>query len=508
MKPKSPKEDSISKLNLILSILSVIIIFGGSSLIYYFSKGYRINILEQQIRRTGVLTVQTEPNIAQLYINNEPSGRTPRSRSLETGIHSISVWKQGYREWRKEIEILEGRATPIFPFLILEENTETTLWESTQPVAKNWTNKYRSHFIFLQQNSENDFTLWTYRINTPIWNLTPNPTQVLSTENDQFELNISPNGQLAILQQDNTNYLIELTKTNTLTTTNTIAIESETDYKIHWSNDNRHLIVENETEIKSIDTNNKQTYNILTKENNNEPIIWTTDEEGFLYTIKQLEDDDQNIHTYQIEQTKLDGTTTTYIIEKAYFQQDSSFIEHYRNNGEIYPEFKNSPQSTQSTGAITEIIVNQKANGVYIKTTSATYWYNIKTDRYRMISPYPAELIEISPDSKSLLFVNGEKIYKFTFDKEDGDHTKILGSKRIENILKENTQQITWLSNSSYIAYIKESYIHISEDDGENAQQIIPTENILIYSIKSARDYITTLEQEEVGTSIKQYRLK
>jgi flagellar basal body-associated protein FliL len=75
----------INIISLLISIFSVLFVVGGALVIFYFSKGYRISISEKNIRKTGVLTVQTEPSPADLYINGDDIGRTPRSRTLMLG---------------------------------------------------------------------------------------------------------------------------------------------------------------------------------------------------------------------------------------------------------------------------------------------------------------------------------------------------------------------------------------------------------------------------------------
>lgn len=509
---KAPKNETI-KVNitsLILSIFSIVFVFGGSFLIYYFSKGYRIDFDGRELRRTGVINVQSEPSGANFYIDGENLGRTPRSRTLDTGIHNVSVWRNGYREWRKDVEILEERTTPIFPFLILEDIQKTTLWESEFSVERYWINRYSSHFIFLTSNDEETFTLWSYRINTPIWHLTPNPMAILSVESDKFDLQVSANGQLGLLKTD-VYYVIEMQRVNDITSLEPLDIPLDQDYAIAWGNDNRHIILESESDILSLDTSRNIVHPLVEKDTEQE-YIWTTDEEGFFYLVESLHTPEDEHYIYAIQQTRIDGANPRYTIERVYFQKDEEFTQHYRDNGDVYPEFKNSPQSTQTTGQITSLDVNQSARGVFIQTTTSAYWYNIGNQRYRMVSPYPAQLLEFSPNSELLLFANGENIYTFRFDKEDGDHTKTLGSRRINNLQKDQITGLNWLSNSSYLSYIKDDTLFISEKDGENIQDLIGTDNLLLYSVKSSREHIVTLEIEDgilgMNVVIRQYRIR
>jgi hypothetical protein len=505
------KKLSLNIKGLVVSILSTLFILGGSLSIYYFSKGYRLDFSEREIRKTGVLTVQSEPSAANLYINDNSIGRTPRSRTLDVGTHNISVWRNGYREWKKNIEIVEEKSTPIYPFLILKEPVESTLWESEKPLVKYWVSKYKESFMFLQQENEDIYTLWQYRVNTPLWSLNPNPMQIITLETENIELNISPNGQIALLQMTNeegtTNYILELQRSTTIEDLTPLDISDLQGYTITWAKDNRHLILESQEDIISLDITRNIRY-LLQKKNDTNQYIWTTDEEGSFFILDPLHTQEDPTYTYALKQLNLDGTDPKYTIDKIYLQKDAKYAEHYRNNGDTYPEFKNSPTSTQTTGQIISIEVNQSAKGLFIKTETSTYWYNMEKDRYRMISPYPADLIQFSPDSKKLLFSNGDSIYIFTFDKEDANHTEEIGSKKIVNLPKNEVTEINWLSNSLYVYYIRNNSLFISEKDGENTQEIFNVNNKLLYSIKNSREHIITLEEEEETLSIHQYKIK
>ena len=62
-----------------------------------------------------------------------------------------------------------------------------------------------------------------------------------------------------------------------------------------------------------------------------------------------------------------------------------------------------------------------------------------------------------------------------------------------------------------HIVYTEDEKLFISEEDGENKQEIVSTENILLYSIKNSREYIVTLEivdDELTPLTINQYKIR
>lgn len=514
---KKNRERNVTIISLMLSVFSILFVVGGALTIYYFSKGYRINISDREIRKTGVLTVQSEPSAAQLYINGDSIGRTPRSRTLDVGTHNIVVSKSGYRDWRKNIEIIEEKSTPLFPFLLLEEPILSNIWQSEGTVEKYWINDHKDYFIFLQQNLEGQYSLWIYRINTPLWNLNPNPIQILTLETNAVELEISDDGQLAIARiteaQEQKSYIIELNKPISLDNLDPIEVLDASTYEITWSRDNRHIIMESPEQIVSLDVTSTSaladTVSVLLEKEPETEYIWSTDKEGFFYLLEPLHTTEDKTYSYALKQFQPDGTSPKYTIETVHFQKNKDFIEYYRENGDSYPEFTNSPHATQTIGEITYFEVNQDTNGVYLSTDTSAYWYDISSKKYRMICAHPAQIISFSPDSKKVLFANGDYVYVFTLDKEDGDHTEEIGTQKVVGLRKDEVSNISWVSNSTYIHYIKDNTLHISEKDGENEANILGMDNIIIHTVKSNRESIVTLEtQEENLIQINQYKIR
>lgn len=508
----------INIISLLISIFSVLFVVGGALVIFYFSRGYRISISEKNIRKTGVLTVQTEPSPADLYINGDDIGRTPRSRTLDVGINSISIQKDGYRDWNKQVEIVEEKSTLLFPLLILDEITPLSVWEEKGEVEKAWISDNEAYFIFLIKSEIGDRTLWTYRINSPVWNLNPNPVKLLTLVGEQeIDLEISHNGQKAIMtlteEKIKNHYIVDLTAPILLDNLEPIGIPDITESAYSWSRDNRHIILESDIEISAIDTtllpDVKEPSLLITKQPDTD-YIWNTDEEGFFYILERLDTEEDSTYIYALKQMLPNGQSPNYTIDKAYFQKETNYIDFYRENGDSYPEFTTSPQATQAIGKITYFEVNQKLNGIYIQTETSVYWYDITREKYRMICTHPAELISFSPDSRKVLFVNDNNYYIFTLKKEDADHTQEIGTKKVKNITKADTNQISWLSNSTYLYYVKDNKLQISEKDGENQTELLDIDPILLHTIRQNREYIVTLENnpKEASIVINQYRLK
>ena len=103
MKSDTPKK----ALPILVSILLTLSVYSGTLLIYLYASGWRIDFSNQSIKKTGVLTVESSPTLATIYVDKEEIGRTNKSSALGIGTYSIKVSKDGYYDWKKEIKILE-----------------------------------------------------------------------------------------------------------------------------------------------------------------------------------------------------------------------------------------------------------------------------------------------------------------------------------------------------------------------------------------------------------------
>ena len=52
--------------------------------------------------------MNSDPSGASLIVDGKPQGRTPKTLTLSPGPHKITVKKPGYREWTRELLVLDG----------------------------------------------------------------------------------------------------------------------------------------------------------------------------------------------------------------------------------------------------------------------------------------------------------------------------------------------------------------------------------------------------------------
>lgn len=498
----SPKKAKIHIGSILFPVLYTLMLFLVAAIIYLYSNGYRLDIFNKALIQSGVLGVESSPISADLYVNGKLVGKTPKSTSLEVGTYSTTLKMDGYYDWSKEVEIVEGKSTPIYPWLIKSNPVATTKWTSSGTLEKYWVSPYFSHTLILTKET-NGYTLWEYTLNPALWDFSSNPSVVLELDSKDIDITMSPSGQLALLKvtTDSTSqyYTLDTNSQQNLSELKPLKLDPKTAYTISWANNNTYLILESTDTILAYNIK-LDTSTTLVNKTAGVKYVWATDDQGFFYIVEDATTAENTFYTYRLKQISLDGASSKYIIDNFYFGKTEEYITEYREDGFVSVEFTSAPESTLSAGAIDFIEVNQKAQGVYMKTSLATYWYNIENQKFMMISPYPASLIAFNPNSRELLFKDANQIGVYTFDKTEGDHTVIIGTKGVKNITDiSKVQNLRWLPNTYNVIYSEENSISVADRDGENKSFIAQPAQLLTFLFRDSQNSVLTFTTDDQG---------
>ncbi len=502
---------------ILTSVLATFAVYTGALLIFLYVQGWRVDLLDQSIKQVGVLTVDSSPSQANIYVNGQHKGRTAKSTTLDVGTYNVRVSREGYYDWNKDVDIVEEKSTPVSAYLIRTEFEEETVFQSDLTLDNYWVDKNNNHLLMLL-NDGLSLRLLHHTINTGFWTLNSTPLTILEIDNDieepitQLDLQLSPSGEKAILQiiteTTDSKYVIPTTRISQYEEiiTTPLPLTEFSNYTLSWAKDENFLILESDNDVISYNLERNTKHLLYRKVDDLD--VWSTDEDGYFYIFRNNTLEDESVLTYSLEQYNLDGSGKTTLIPNIYFQSNKEFINSYRGSDFQFSYFTNSPENTQTTGEITDFIVKQDLTGIYIKTTEATYWYNSTTGKYITVSTYPADVIQFSPDGDKVL-INSQGNYKvFIFDKEEGDHTVTIGTHPINNLNSDLVKRIHWLSNSRYFQFEEDNFIYISDIDGDNKTPLLESEGITYWTVTSSReDLITLTESENTGIVLTSYTI-
>jgi len=508
MKPSSQAGSDVKKhiASILFPILYSLMLFIIATIIYFYANGYRLDLSKQQITQTGVVDVEGSILGANVYVNNKLIGKTPKSTSLDVGNYQITVKRDGYYDWDKNITINEGKSTPLDAWLVKQQPGFTTLWTSQGEIEQIWEDNNKDHIVFLTKETDG-YSLWEYSINPALLDFSDNPMKILQTANSNFTISISPNGLSALMSVTSDKgiiqeYLLDTQHLNNLTTLKPLNIDSTKGYKITWSLDNNYLILESNTEISAYNIKQNTTSLLITKTSTQS--VWATDDQGFFYIIEPQANTTTQMNVYKLKEISLDGTVNKYIIDNFYFNNTDEYIKQYRTNGFSYTEFTTSPESTMSAGQIASITVNQKAQGMFISTSLATYWFDVTTQKFIMVSAYPGKLISFNSTPDKFIYQDEKYLSIFTFKKIEGDESTSIGSKVIGNIQDmTKVSNLDWVYNLDYIYYVEDGLIYSSDKDGDNKSYISASNDLLAITNKELnKTFITFTRDSENKLSI------
>ncbi|MBI2356668.1 PEGA domain-containing protein [Candidatus Dojkabacteria bacterium] len=505
-------------IQVIVALLATAFVVAGTIFVYYYAKGYRIDLKSRDLRKTGVINVESRPSKANITINGEKNGKTPKTvASLDDGTVDVKLTRSGYLDWNKKVPILSEKSTPIIAELFKEEPEVTQQIELSADSQLHTTIKSLNGevLIYLTKSPKNVYTLWRYDLNKSFWNLSNNPHIVSSfTGSDikNIRILLSPSGQNLVVLYAKTEKkvvtnIINLYNTQlTETTGHPLALTKfTTDYILTWSESENYIILDSTSDILAFNITNQAKY-LLYKKAPDEKVVWTTDSQNnFYYTQKSL---DEAGGYLTLEQSSLDGTGSKTLIPRIYYSNDEGYIEALRRDDAIHSPFTNSPQNTRFVGEISSIKVNQDTKGIFLSTQYSSYWYVTEVDKYIVINPYETTFLSFSPNNRSLLFtdVSNKKVGVFTFIQEVSNPIKQLGSKIVLRDADDLTN-IDWISSTN-ISYQKGDSVNLIDKDGDNNYEIKITSSPHIFSFTGGGKYVHTIETIEENLKLTKYTIQ
>ena len=113
---------NIRRFNLV--VLFIIFLITATFILLY-NLGWRYNLKQRSIIKTGVLTLKSTPRNALIYINNKDIRKeTPAIiANLISGRYQIKLKKTGYYDWQKQIAVYPSLATIYDNIFLLKEPT-------------------------------------------------------------------------------------------------------------------------------------------------------------------------------------------------------------------------------------------------------------------------------------------------------------------------------------------------------------------------------------------------
>lgn len=106
---------------LLLVTLFICILVG----VIAYARGYRFNFEEGKVTSTGILSINSSPRAAKVFVNGELMGATDINLTLPYGQYTLEVKKAGYSTWKKQVA-LQGEIVMSLDARLFSKNPSLT----------------------------------------------------------------------------------------------------------------------------------------------------------------------------------------------------------------------------------------------------------------------------------------------------------------------------------------------------------------------------------------------
>ena len=205
--------------------------FVMSPLIILYTAGYRYDITQHKIKQKGVLSVDIKPTDATVYLNNiKIDKKIPiRIADRAPGTYRLSIQREGYKSWEKDITISSNQTTYIKDITLIQDAVPQRIALDTTGILHIYGTEESQTVIILSQH---DALFEILAFDSVLHSLTP----IMRTTVEPY-IEVSPFFDIVYIEtQENnahTGYIISLDNPQDL---KTIGITSPTSIVHQWNN--------------------------------------------------------------------------------------------------------------------------------------------------------------------------------------------------------------------------------------------------------------------------------
>lgn len=160
-----------------LYIIFIAVFFIGAPLIIMYATGYRYNFKNHRVEKTGILSVNSTPKNADIYLNNKLTGQTPkRFPRLLPDTYNLEIKKDNYYSWGKKIKIASGLTTFAQNIVLFKEDLPINIIDGDINILSASPNNEKMLYSVIKDNTEelrlvnlkngDDFPIETFNLRT------------------------------------------------------------------------------------------------------------------------------------------------------------------------------------------------------------------------------------------------------------------------------------------------------------------------------------------------------
>jgi len=204
----------MTKVRIIILSLTIIVVFGLSYFFLLYARGFRFDSQKAKIVPSGLLIVRSNPEGAQIFINQELKGTSNTNFNLVPNTYDLTVKKEGFTTWQKRVTVKKEEVTEVDAhlFKLVPSLSPVTFNSALNPIASD--NSARIAFAVpatSQNRTEDKEGLWVLEnINLPL-GFSRDPKRITNSDLKDSNWIWSPTGREILLITPKGKFLLDAT---------------------------------------------------------------------------------------------------------------------------------------------------------------------------------------------------------------------------------------------------------------------------------------------------------
>lgn len=450
-------------------ILFALIFFISVPIIIFYTKGFRLDIENMLITKTGGIDLGISLLNTKVFLNNEYQKETnfifrnALFKNILPGNYLARIEKENYYDWEKNILVKEGLVEKYSNIRLYPTNLNKQLIENKiKFVAISNNNRYA---LALRELNAEDF---------------PNILSVILIE----------------LNSNNTQTLLTLKKSEDIESF-AWSNNSNSFYILKKSDSGKTLFSASINQPKLINWNSFLTKRFPSIYNKNSIII-ASNLKTTLFALTKAKDNSYTLHKLDLEEKVVTSNIINNI--KAYkiiddlifyLDKDGILIKANIQTGNMDELSSTAISKIKDTDSIIIVRDDQKAL-LSINDNNLFLWRENK----------PLEKIgenitnaSFSNDAKKILFWNSDKIFIYWIKEEFGPPARTMGHTEIITTFRD-IHNVNWIKNSSHLAIQTKNNIILIELDSRDKRNIATydiSSDVNIFKVDKRKDVIYSI---------------
>ena len=437
----------------ILFFVSVGLFLLITPLTIFYSQGYRFDFKEKRITQTGGLFLRVRPKKAKIYIDNRLRKETDflfgsvLIENLLPKKYKISVGKQGFQKWEKELKIEEKKVTEAKNILLWPENLSfETL---TGAIEKLFLSPDKTKIIFLEM--ENSQEIISHRTSTS------------SLKKQALKLyDLKRKVKSSLIDEDNFREKgLEILEIIWGPYSQKILIETAVKEQIkYWL-----LEILPRPKLTSLDFLPQGISDIKFSPENSQKIFFRKLEKNNLSSLFEADLKEKKVNPSPLLENFLTFTLTE---NSFYWLNPDGFL--YKSSLKLQGKEKMNQLAFPVQKGEIEYKIFVFGENIFLQEKEKLFFLNESSKSFEEILEKVLQ-IESSPDNKKLALAKEHEIWIYYLEKELSQPQREKGEKIFLTRFGQNIGKVTWI-NPSYLLFSLKNTIKIIEIDNRDKPQV------------------------------------